>query len=256
MNIKKIILILVQICCFAVIIYSIYKIKINMTQYKISETVYSELENSINEISQEEIKYDNDYSLENKHDNETEKINFEELKQINSDIVGWITNKDRSINYPVVQGKDNDYYLNHLFNKNENSSGCIFIDYRNDSSFSDKNSIIYGHNMNNGSMFASLLNYKEEKYFLENNEFYIMTPENNYIVKIFSCYDSNINSNSWDLEFKTDTDYENWLQDISDKSFWKNDISPNVEDRIVTFSTCNNNSWDNRFVVHGILYEK
>ncbi len=255
MKTRRIILISVQICCFLVIIYSAYKIKINLKEYRAGEAAYSDLENKVNEVSKDELESQINYSLETQEDNKVEKFNFEQLQEINPEIIGWIKSKDGSINYPITQGDDNSFYLTHLYDGTENSAGCIFLDCRNDSTFSDKNSIIYGHNMNNGSMFASLLNYKEEKYFFDNNELYIVTPEKNYVVKVFSCYDSDIRSNSWDMNFNTDTVYENWLHEIRNKSLWKNDISPKFEDKIVTLSTCNNNSWDNRFVVHGILSE-
>ncbi len=250
MKIKKYIFILIGFCCLIVMIYSAFKIKYNIEEYKAGERLYNDLKI----ISQTDYPQNN----EKKEDGDIDKINeidFNELKNINSEIIAWIKDFDGTINYPIAQGKDNNYYLNHLFNKEKNSSGCIFLDYRNKKDFSDKNSIIYGHNMNDGSMFASLLNYQEEKYFIERNKLSLITPEKNYVIQIFSCYNAEINGNSWNMDFQLNSDYENWLKEITQKSLWDSSVLPSKEDKIVTLSTCTNDSQNLRFVIHGILYE-
>lgn len=92
-------------------------------------------------------------------------INFDILKSKNKDIVAWIYSEGTQINYPIVQSKDNDYYLRRLLDGTYNQGGTIFMDYRNNKNFEDYNTIIYGHNMKNNTMFGTLINYKKSRIF-------------------------------------------------------------------------------------------
>mgnify|MGYP000782800669 FL=1 len=94
-------------------------------------------------------------------------VDFSVLREINPDIVAWIYIEGTKINYPIVQGGDNSYYLKHLFSGEWNGSGCIFLDFRNDVSFADRHSIIYGHHMKNGTMFTDIDKYKKQEFFDE-----------------------------------------------------------------------------------------
>lgn len=102
---------------------------------------------------------------EEKQETHINGVNFLSLEAINPDVVGWIAAEGTEIDYPVVRGKDNDFYLRHLFMGEQNKLGSIFMDYRNHSDFSNKNTIIYGHNMKDGSMFSSLIKYKDQHYY-------------------------------------------------------------------------------------------
>jgi sortase B len=104
-------------------------------------------------------------------------INWDALQQINPEIVAWILVPDTRINYPVVQAGDNDYYLTHLFDRTDSSVGAIFLDCDNAPTLGDRNNMIYGHNMMDGSMFASLQSFREQAFFDENRTVYIATPE-------------------------------------------------------------------------------
>jgi len=97
----------------------------------------------------------------------TNSVDFDELKKINSNVVGWIVIEDTQVNYPIVQGKDNSYYLNHSFDKSWNSLGSIFMDYRSSNDFSDYNTFIYGHHTKNGSMFGELYKYMDATFYKE-----------------------------------------------------------------------------------------
>ena len=115
-------------------------------------------------------------------------VNFDELLSKNSDTVGWIKIDGTSVNYPVVQTSDNDYYLSHAFNKKKNSGGWIFADYRVDFEDFGKNTIIYGHNMNNKTMFGSVPQMLYKSYLNNSNNYYIKisTPTCNTVWKLFS----------------------------------------------------------------------
>lgn len=109
-------------------------------------------------------------------------VDFQALKKINSDIIAWIRIPDTKIDYPVVQGKDNAYYLKHTFQKTEHAAGSIFLDMDNEADFSNRKSILYGHNMKDGSMFQGLHRFQEESYLKEHNQVYLYLPDNRELV--------------------------------------------------------------------------
>ena len=109
-------------------------------------------------------------------------VDFQALRKINSDIIAWIRIPDTKIDYPVVQGKDNAYYLKHMFQKTEHAAGSIFLDMDNEADFSNRKSILYGHNMKDGSMFQGLHRFQEESYLKEHNQVYLYLPDNRELV--------------------------------------------------------------------------
>ena len=156
---SKILVTFIQIVLIAVIIFS---------GIKIIEWIKS---NKKNKDIMSEIKENVVINNEMDSNNEEYKIDFAKLKQKNSDAIAWIKVNGTDIDFPVVKGTDNSYYLTHNFDKEKNKAGWIFADYRNKFDGTDKNIIIYGHNMKNGSMFASLKDViKEEWYNNENNK--------------------------------------------------------------------------------------
>lgn len=180
-------------------------------------------------------------------------VDFEALKSVNSDIVGWIYLEGSEINYPIAQSEDNSYYLKHLFDRSSNSSGCIFLDCRNDSGFSDRHSIIYGHHMKNGTMFSGLDAYKAQEYYDAHPTILLMTPDRNFEIEIFAGYVASVKEDAWQVGFESDADFEEWLVRAIDRSCFDSGISPVVTDRIVTLSTCSYEFDNARFVLLGIL---
>lgn len=181
-------------------------------------------------------------------------IDFDGLADINPDIVGWIYIDGTNINYPVVQGTDNDYYLKHLFDGTYNRSGCIFLDYRCDADFSDRHSIVYGHHMNNKTMFGGLMNYKDQTFYDEHTAALLVTPDAYYKIRFFSGYVSDDWGNAWDLD-RDDAEFTAWLKEIQEKSCFKTTYAPEPEDRIVTLSTCTYEFDNAKFVLHGYICE-
>ena len=115
-------------------------------------------------------------------------VDFQALKKINSDIIAWIRVPDTKIDYPIVQGKDNAYYLKHTFQKTEHAAGSIFLDVDNEADFSNQKSILYGHNMKDGSMFQGLHRFQEESYLQEHNQVHLYLPDNRELVyKVIKC---------------------------------------------------------------------
>lgn len=177
------------------------------------------------------------------------RINLEQLQKINSDVLGWIEIPNSSISYPLVQTSDNSYYLTHTFGKAENSSGCIFLETANDADFSDLHTIIYGHNMKNGSMFAGLLEYQKQSYQEEHPYIYIDLEDGSHCYEIFSCHLASDTDTSYTIGYKADDLYEDFLSTITASSLYDTGVETNKNDSVITLSTCAKNG-ENRFVVH------
>lgn len=183
-------------------------------------------------------------------------IDFDALADVNSRVVGWIYCEDTVINYPIAQAEDNDYYLHHLFDGAYNSTGCIFLDCRNSSDFSDPHSIIYGHHLRSGKMFAGLMAYKDQAYYEAHPQFLLMTPSRNYIVDVFAGYVANVADEAWKVDFGTDDEYASWIKESIAKSWIQSEVVPTAMDRILTLSTCSYEFDNARFVLLGVLREE
>lgn len=181
-------------------------------------------------------------------------VDFEQLSQINPDIVGWIYIEGTDINYPVVQGPDNDYYLRRLFDGTYNRSGCIFLDAGCAFDFSGRHSVIYGHHMMNDSMFSGLMEYKDQNYYDEHSVALLATPTAYYRIQLFSGYVADDWTNAWELSFD-DYGYTRWLDDIQSRSCFAAEFAPTKEDKIVTLSTCDYEFDGAKFVLHGYISE-
>ena len=181
-------------------------------------------------------------------------VDFDALSQINPDIVAWLVIEGTAINYPVVQGQNNDYYLNHQFDKGYNSAGCLFLDAANSRTFDDLNSVIYGHYMKNGTMFSALSGYKAQSFYDEHPTALLVTPAGIYCVQFFSGYVSDTASSAWQQDFSAE-EYEQWLEELVERSCFSSDISPTAEHRVLTLSTCSYEFENARFVLHAIVSE-
>lgn len=235
---SKILITLIQIVLIAVIIFS---------GIKIIEWIKS---NKKNKDIMSEIKENVVINNEMDSNNEEYKIDFAKLKQKNSDAIAWIKVNGTDIDFPVVKGTDNSYYLTHNFDKEKNKAGWIFADYRNKFDGTDKNIIIYGHNMKNGSMFASLKDViKEEWYNNENNKYIALITENeNCKYQVFSVYQ--IETEEYYLQ-KNISNFKEFVEKIKGRS--KKDFNVDIKetDSILTLSTCADNT-KYRVVLHSV----
>ncbi len=181
-------------------------------------------------------------------------IEFEKLLAQNEDTVAWIYCEDTEINYPIVQASDNDYYLRRGFDKKSNRDGSIFMDANNTNGFTDRNTIIYGHNMKSGNMFHDLALYKASTYYEKHPVMYLYTDGHNYKLELIAgCvidgYDEIYNLNKTVLEVNAD------IERMRKKSTFQSDVTYTDDDRLVTLSTCSYERDDARYVVIGKLVE-
>lgn len=176
-------------------------------------------------------------------------VDFEALWKINPDVVGWIYIPDTCVNYPIVQGETNDTYLYHLFNGVYNRSGSIFMDFRNKIDYTDTNTIIYGHHMGDGTMFADIVKYKKQSFFDAHPTGYLFTPDRTYELTFFTAYVTDMTDDAWRMNFSSEEDYADWLRDSAARSEFHAGILPTLADQLLTLSTCTYEFDDARFVL-------
>lgn len=203
---------------------------------------------------------DNSKSLVNENITENDKdianINyksFQELLKINSDTVGWLKIKGTDIDMPIVKTVDNSYYLNHNFNKELSSLGWGFMDYRNSVTSLDKNTILYGHTYKNTLIFSSLSNVLKSNW-LNNDSYHTIVFNTLYSVQnwqVFSVYTEEKNSYFTKMQFEDET-FEQYLNNIKNKSIKDFGVELNDEDKIITISTCYIDT-NHRLIVHAKL---
>ncbi|HHV39176.1 MAG TPA: class B sortase [Tepidimicrobium sp.] len=192
-------------------------------------------------------------SIYNKDKNLMEDENsIEKLKDINEDIMGWISIPGTNIDYPVVQGKDNDYYLDRDVYGNSSRHGSIFMDYRNNIS-KDKNIIIYGHHMRDGTMFGELRNYKDETYYKRNRYIYLDIGKGKYKYRVFAVYITGGSTDYLKTNFKSTNEFLSYLETINKKSLFKEEHKFGGQEKLITLSTCSYEYRDARMVIHGYL---
>ena len=180
-------------------------------------------------------------------------IDFDALREINPDVVGWILSEGNAISYPVVQGEDNDYYLTHLFDGEQNKLGSVFMDFRSSGDFSDSNTVLYGHNMRDGSMFSALTNYADQSYYDRFPAMTLYTPEGNYTVELFAGILTDGQSGLICRTFGGDGEFQEYVDALKESSTFSCDVSVVPGDRIVTLCTCSYAYDDARYLLFGKL---
>ncbi|MCL1990042.1 MAG: class B sortase [Defluviitaleaceae bacterium] len=186
---------------------------------------------------------------------DSSEIDFEGLRLINAAIVGWIQMPGTNIDHPIVQGEDNVRYLTTTFKGESNPSGAIFMDARNQSDFSDHQTIIYGHHMLNGTMFSDLIRFQDQAFFDQYPVFTIHTPEGVRHYEIFSAYLAWAYSDTYLDAFATGDRFAEYLHYITGLSMIQTGIVPLPTDQIVSLSTCEYVFEDARMIVHGRLIQ-
>lgn len=202
-------------------------------EYRESEVLY--------QCTQEQFLQQQEFVDENDSEKIKRKlfVDFESLQAINRDVVGWIFIEDTVVNYPVLHSKkNNDEYLYTTYDGKQNNSGSIFADYRNKADFTDDNTVLYGHNMKNGGMFACLLKMREQEYYDSHREFYILTPEGNHRYEIISVFQVDALSDLYNRTFGMVEDKQHWLDRVIKNSTVLAPYTATTADRFVMLSTC------------------
>ena len=238
-RLRLILHILIALCAVG-ILCSVFILFSDSREYAKGDTAYQQLR-LIGESSEE------------KQEEHINGVDFTSLDRINPSVVGWLAAEGTEIDYPVVRGNDNDFYLRHLVTGESNQMGSIFMDYRNHSDFSDKNTIIYGHNMKDGSMFSSLTKYKDQRYYDDFPTMLLYTPAGDFTIELFAGLVVDGNYKSVRFDFQDNHDFQCYIDSLKKKSTFESNTIIKVDDRIVTFCTCSYEFNNARYALYGKL---
>lgn len=211
-------------------------------------------------LNEEFVKIEAPITIEEEEENpdwwyEDVEIDLEALQEVNSDIVGWIRfDSIDIISYPILYSGDDEKYLRTDIYGNSTTAGCIFIEGANNPDLSDYHTIIYGHNMQNLSMFGSLKKYKTEDFYENNQYFTIYTEDMAYRYQIFSYRDIPETHEVYTVGFGPDETFQNFINEMIRHSYEDTGVTVTKEDKVVTLSTCSTEG--NRFVVHAVRVDE
>lgn len=228
----------ITVCLLGIILVSGYKIGKTMWDYQVAKSAYTNISEKTAKVDPKQF---------------TGVVDWKALKKVNPDVQGWLYQKDTVINYPVVQGTDNDTYLHTRFDKQWSGGGTLFVDYRMEKDFKGFNSIIYGHHMKDGSMFRSIRGYtKEEGYYDKHKTLELATPHGNYHLVVFSAFitkatDENTYKMTYDEAEKQAYIDRAWEQ--SELPITRDSVDVTKDDRLVTLSTCAYDYEEARYIV-------
>ena len=241
---KKIIFILLIVALIGVGIFSGFKIWTWLSENKENKEIEKSLSSTvtINEAEESVEKYT---------------VDFKALKERNSDTVAWMKVSGTEIEYPVVQTTNNDFYMTHNFEKNYNSAGWAFMDYKNKLDGTDKNIIIYGHNRRDNSMFGTLRNIltKEWQEKEENFKIPFITADSKDEYRVFSVYTIEEEDYYITKEFKNDEEFGKFVKTLQSRSVKDFGVEVDAQDTILTLSTCANDN-NHRLVLHAVKVEQ
>ena len=180
-------------------------------------------------------------------------MDFAALRKVNSDVLGWILIPNTAISYPLVKTDDNSYYLNRDYKKAYSAVGAIFMEQACSPDFSDFNTIIYGHRMNNGSMFAGLKYYKSNTYWKSHPYVYVTTDSGCSKYEIFAAYEISTEGDTYRLGIKNTSTKQAYIDYCVGQSLYSTGVTPTTNDHILTLSTCTGNGHATRWVVQAVL---
>lgn len=228
---KKIISRIITIVCLTVFIYASHGLISVYLDYKQNRTMLNDVQETYYNVASAE-------TIETDSQSNGVRSGFDALLEQNENVVGWITIDGTQIDYPILQSDNNVDYLTENYNGKQSIAGSIFLDYRNDISTTDLNTIIYGHRMKDGSMFQDLIKYLDEDFFKAHQTFTYDTLYESYEAEIFAVYNTLIDFNYIETDFASETEYAELLQQMQDKSRFTTDVDLDADDQIITLSTC------------------
>lgn len=239
-----------MLLCLAVFLFASWKVLNIMGEYKEAEDTYDEVTEQFTDMTQTQSDVQKQ---------ELPEIDFDGLIEINDDVKAWIYIEGTDVNYPVLQGIDNNQYLFQSYKKKYLTAGSIYIDYRCDDDFSDKHTVVYGHNMKNGTMFGQMDKYKTDEYLKEHPYVYIIMPDGTWKkYQVFGAYIADVFGQTFILPANDEVEMYNLRKLIKTENLIKNPpVIPEEGQKIMTLSTCTEDSDDyNRFVISCVLVEE
>jgi sortase B len=262
--------ILVLILAVCVLVFSGYRLAVILLDYKASNSEYEDLalqytspyqtdpSSSVNPAVSDSGEAGSSAPEETAPEGELIEdaeppmtVDWASLKATNEDIIGWLyVDAEPNISYPIVRGADNEYYLHRTFRKERRYAGSIFMEWQNSADWADPNTIVYGHNMRNQSMFGRLKFLKDQSVYDANPYFWILTPDGNYRYHIFSIFIPKVGSEAYTLYSENGEDFLKWETDMQNASEVKNSVPLSRTDKTVMLSTCTSDS-TSRCVVIG-----
>ena len=220
---------ILMLVCIIVFMFALYKVVNIIFDYKEIDDYYEKTNETFVVKSEGELI----------------SIDLEKIRALNDDVIAWIYMRDTGISYPVLQGRDNDYYLFRTYEKEYLVAGSIFMDAACNKNFTDSHTIVYGHNMYNGSMFGGLDKFKTEEYRDQHPYIYILLPDgkwNKY--EIYSYYTADITDGTFTLFNEDEAEYNRYISLTTQKNVYSNTEAPASGERILTLSTCTEDSND------------
>lgn len=236
----------------SVFLYSLLKIVSIRHEYRAAEVLYEE---SRAEYFHAAVIQEPEVSAQPEPEEYFPEVaaDLEELAAVNPDIIGWLWLPDTAISYPLLQGKDNQEYLNTSYNRDRLSSGSIFADFRSPSGLSGDNTVVYGHNMKNGEMFGSLKEFARPEYLESHSYAYIFLPGRVLKYRMFAACKTESTGEHYALDFSESMTFSDFLAVIVSSVGAVFENPPEHEAPLLTLSTCITGSRSERFVVHGVL---
>lgn len=246
MRLKPVPFAILILICSSIFIFSLY----TLVTWQLDNNKIKNLHSEIDDISNGEFIKDKGNAFNPPDDKDSDywyyidlpfyNVDFEELLKKNKDTVAFIHMENNNINYPVVQSKDNSYYLTHAFDKSYNEAGWVFLDYRNNINSLSFNNIIYGHGRLNKTVFGSLKDTLDKKWQSnkDNLAIYISTPNENMIFQIFSIYTIKSESYYINTLFNNKNEKSKWLDTMIQRNTSAINTSVDTNDKILTLSTC------------------
>ena len=236
---KKIIINVLLVFFLGVLLFSGYKLYGIVSEYYKGRAEYKKTSDQFVTKKDPSDGSGSGSTAEEEYETAPIEVDFKSLLKENPDVAGWIYCPDTVVDYPVMHGEDNDLYLHHMVNKEYNFAGCIFEDYRNTRGQKDPATILYGHHMKDGSMFAMLHKYTEQDYYDEHPTMWYLTPDQNYRLDLVYGYVAGERDRIYEL-FETPQQMQDYIRSIEDKSTFdslkKYDL--NTVNNVIVLSTC------------------
>lgn len=241
----KILITLFIVVCFCGIVYFAHDLIVRNSHINENNNIKEKIDDQINIPKQSQTQ-----------EEPVVKIDFEALKSENADVVAYVKVNNTNIDYVVVQSDDNDYYLYHNFERNWNTAGWVFADFRNKLDDTDKNIIIYGHNIRDGSMFGTLENILNEEWYKNKDNYKILfvTEKGIYNYQVFSVYSTVPEDYYISTEFENEVTFETFINEIKNRSIYDFETEVTAKDKILTLSSCLG-AGEKRVVLHAKLLE-